>query len=165
MRTIAIGLLGIVLAYGSAAAQTAQEQSQIVRTFQDAVRAYAEQHQTADLFSGALAATSETPRIFTLPVAMVFRQVIAAALDEHAPTTVMGRAGTGLSLAHAVVSAPFPGAELSEFPPLLAHALPALPEPLEYRLIGNDLVLRDRSGDVIVAILRDAIGQVTTIKR
>jgi hypothetical protein len=62
------------------------------------------------------------------------------------------------------VSEPFPGTELHEFPAVLARVLPALPEPLEYRLIGNDLVLRDRSGDVIVAVMRDAVGHVTTIK-
>lgn len=166
MRTIAIGLLGIVLAHGSANAQTALEQAQIVRTFQDAVAAYAEQHQSGDLYDAALAATSPAPRVFTLPVAIVFRQIIAATLDEHAPATVMGRVGAALPLDHhPVVSEPFPGTELHEFPELLANALPALPQPLEYRLIGNDLVLRDRSGDVIVAVLRDAVGRVITVKR
>jgi len=37
---------------------------------------------------------------------------------------------------------------------------------LEYRLIGDDLVLRDVRDDVIVAVLRDAIGGVvTTVRR
>lgn len=166
MRIIAIGLLGIVLAHGSAGAQTAQERAQIVGTFRDAVTAYVVEHQSPDLYCGALASTSAAPNIFTLPMAMVFRQMIAAALAEHAPATVMGRAGAALPPEqHPAVSAPFPGTELHEFPALLARALPALPEPLEYRLIGNDLVLRSRSGDVIVAVLRDAVGHVTTLKR
>lgn len=165
MRTIAIGLLGIVLAHGSAAAQTAQEQAQIVGTFREAVTAYVVEHQSPDLYCGALASTSAPANIFTLPVAIVFRQMIAAALAEHAPAALMSRTGAALPLEHhPVVSEPFPGTELHEFPALLARALPALPEPLEYRLIGNDLVLRDRSGDVIVAVLRDAVGQTTTVK-
>jgi len=40
--------------------------------------------------------------------------------------------------------------------------LPGLPAPLEYRLIDHDLVIRDAEADVIVAVLRDAIGTVTT---
>lgn len=36
-----------------------------------------------------------------------------------------------------------------------------LPAPLEYRLIGNDLVIRDGEADVIVAVLRDALGTLT----
>jgi hypothetical protein len=163
MRTIAIGLLGILLAHGSAAAQTAQEQAQIIRTFQDAVTAYAEQHQ-GGLFCDALRAAAPPP-VFTLPVAVVFRQIIAATLVEHAPATVMGNAKAVLPLEHPVALAPFPGTELHEFPALLVTALPALPAPLEYRLIGNDLVLRDRSSDVIVAVLPHAVGQIVTIKR
>ena len=37
MRTIAIGLLALALAHGSAAAQTAGEQAQILRDFQASV--------------------------------------------------------------------------------------------------------------------------------
>ena len=37
-----------------------------------------------------------------------------------------------------------------------------LPATLEYRLIGNDLVIRDTAADVIVAVLRDALGNYTT---
>jgi hypothetical protein len=33
---------------------------------------------------------------------------------------------------------------------------------LEYRLIDNDLVIRDANADVIIAILRDALGVTTT---
>ena len=57
---------------------------------------------------------------------------------------------------------PFPATELYDFPERLADALPALPAPLEYRLIGNDLVIRDTQADIIVAVLRDAVGTMTT---
>ena len=57
---------------------------------------------------------------------------------------------------------PFPASELSDFPARLGEALPVLPAPLEYRLIDNDLVIRDTHADLIVAVLRDAIGTVPT---
>jgi hypothetical protein len=59
---------------------------------------------------------------------------------------------------------PFPATELYDFPPVLADALPGLPAPLEYRLVENDLVIRDANGDVIVAVLRDALGTHATIR-
>lgn len=153
MKTLAIGLLGIVLAQGVVAAQTPQEQAQILRAFQDNVDKYA-------------SVATPAPRIFTLPVALVFRQVIAKTLDEQNHVTHMTGVGTELPLEHhPVAMAPFPASELHEFPAVLARALPPLPATIEYRLIGNDLVLRDAGGDVIVAVLRDAVGQMLTTKR
>ena len=57
---------------------------------------------------------------------------------------------------------PFPASELTDFPRILSDALPLLPAPLEYRLIGNDLVIRDAEGDIIVAVLRGALGAIAT---
>jgi hypothetical protein len=45
---------------------------------------------------------------------------------------------------------------------MLSDALPLVPAPLEYRLIGNDLVIRDAAADLIVAVLRDAVGTIPT---
>ena len=59
-------------------------------------------------------------------------------------------------------AAPFPANELYDFPNVLDEVLPLLPAPLEYRLIDHDLVIRDVEADVIVAVLRDAIGTDTT---
>lgn len=151
LRTIVIGLLGIVLAQRSAAAQTPEEQGRILRMFQQSVET---------------ATTTQDPRIFTLPVATVFRQVIARTLDEQPHVSHLAGAGADLPLAHhPVVLEPFPATELHEFPALLAQALPPLPPAFEYRLIGNDLVLRAVGDDVIVAVLRDAIVGVATTRR
>lgn len=151
LKTLAIGLLGIVLVQGSAAAQTPQEQDRILRMFQQNV---------------ATATTTDDPRIFTLPVATVFRQVIAKTLDEQPHVSHLAGAGAELPLAHhPMVFEPFPATELHEFPALLARALPPLPPGVEYRLIGNDLVLRAVGDDVIVAVLRDAVGSVAITKR
>lgn len=166
MRTLAIGLLGIVLVHGGAAAQTTQEQDKIIRTFLESVAEFTEQHHCFDLFPDALTAATPGPQLFTLPVATVFRQVIARTLEEQVHASHLTGVGTALPLQHhPVVFEPFPAAELHEFPAVLARALPPLPRPLEYRLIGNDLVLRDVDGDVIVGVLRDAVGRVATVKR
>jgi hypothetical protein len=45
---------------------------------------------------------------------------------------------------------------------MLGDRLPPLPAPLEYRLIGNHLVIRDAEGDVIVAVLKSALGVIAT---
>ena len=59
----------------------------------------------------------------------------------------------------------FPTSELYDFPAVLADVLPGLPATLEYRLIGNDLVIRDTVADVSVAVLRDAVGNAATVRR
>jgi hypothetical protein len=130
-KAIAIGILGLALVANRAAAQTAVEQEQILRDFQRNVVNYT-QRDTCLLFPEATAAATPAPKIFTLPVAMVFRQLIARA-SEH-----------------------------SDFPKRLSEALPLLPAPLEYRLIDNDLVIRDADADATVAVLRDAVGTIPT---
>lgn len=162
MKAIAIGLLGAALTGSAANAQTAVEQARVLRDFERSVVEYTQQHPGAAMFPAALNAATPRPKIFTLPVAMVFRQLIARALAEHGTATAIG----GVHAAHtATVMQPFPTTELTAFPTVLGDALPALPDVLEYRLIGNDLALRDRSADVIVAVLRDAVSNQTTVRR
>jgi hypothetical protein len=156
-KAIAIGMLGLALVANRAAAQTAVEQAQILRDFQRSVVDYT-QRDTCLLFPEPTTAATPAPRIFTLPVAMVFRQLIGNALS--APD---GAAIGGLATTHrAMVMLPFPSSELYDFPTRLSEALPLLPAPLEYRLINNDLVIRDVEADLIVAVLRDAIGTIPT---
>ena len=163
MRAIAIGMLGLLLASATAAAQTAAERDRILRDFQQSVAEYGARHHCLDLFPEALNATTPAPRIFTPPVAMVFRQLIAAAIASGDGAPAMR--GVNTPRPHAGVLEPFPAAALNSFPPVLERALPPLPAGLEYRLIDNDLVLRDAEADVIVAVLRDALGStITTLK-
>jgi len=159
-KAIAIGMLGLALASNRAAAQTAVEQAQILSDFQRSVVDYT-QRDTCLLFPEPAAAATTTSRIFTLPVAMVFRQLIARAIAER-DGPLMGGVGT----AHrATVLQPVPANELSDFPKMLSDALPSLPATLEYRLMGNDLVIRDAGAEVIVAVLRDALGAVPATRR
>ena len=155
-KAIAIGMLGLALAANTAAAQTAVEQAQILRDFQRSVVDYT-QSDTCLGFPEATIAATPAPRIFTLPVAMVFRQLIAQAL------TAPDGAAIGAPATHrAVAMLPLPATELYDFPNRLDEVLPLLPAPLEYRLIDHDLVIRDTQADLIVAVLRDAIGAVPT---
>ena len=156
--TIAIGMLALALTAPAASAQTAAERARILRDFEQSVVDYTQRHQCLDLFPEALNAATPAPKIFSLPVAMVFRQLIA-----HAIAGGGGAAIGGVGVQHRVaVLQPFPANELQDFPSVLADALPPLPPPLEYRLINNDLVIRDANADVIVAVLRDALGTYTT---
>ena len=127
MRTIAIGLLALALATGVANAQTADERAQIIRDFEQSVANY-----------------TQRPRILTLPVAVVFRQIIAKAVAERDGVIAMDTAA---------------------FPRVLADALPPLPAPLEYRLVGHDLVIRDKEAEIVVGVLREAVGNTLTVIR
>ena len=127
-KAIAIGMLGLALVSNRAAAQTAVERAQILRDFQQSVVDYTQQHECLVLFPEAHNAAPPAPKVFTLPVAMVFRQIIAEAMVGHHwpdPSTV-------------------------------THVLPALPAALQYRLNGNDLELRDLEDGTVVAVLKDA---------
>ena len=162
-KAIAIGLIGLALASTRAAAQTAVEQVRILRDFEQSVVDYTQRHHCLDMFPEALNAATPAPKIFTLPVAMVFRQVIAQALADHDRE---GMALGGVNATHRVaVLQPFPTNELADFPAVLRDALPALPDALEYRMVDNDLVIRDKDADVIVGVLRDAVGNQTTVRR
>jgi hypothetical protein len=157
-HTIAIGILGLALFSNEAAAQTAGEQAQILRDFEQSVDNYVVRHHCLTMFPEAIHAGTRAPTIFTLPVAMVFRQLIARAI-----TVPGGVAIGGVTATHrATVLQPFPTPDLPDFPTTLGEALPLLPAPLEYRLIDNDLAIRDANADVIIAVLRDALGVTTT---
>ena len=162
MRTIAIGFIALALAHGASSAQTADERARIVRDFQQRVADYTQHPTCLDLLPEAPNAAPPAPRIFTLPVAMVFRQLIAEALMERDGVAVINGVGV---FPHLMVMEPFPSRELYEFPRVLKDALPPLPTPLEYRLIGHDLVVRDTEADVVVGVLRDALGSPRTVIR
>ena len=155
MKSIAAGAIGLLLTTGVAAAQTPAERDAILRGFEQRVAEYSTQHQCLDMFPEALSASAPAPQLFTPPVAMVFRQLIASALATVDTATALR--GSGVPDHRARVLAPLP-ADASEFPLVLAKVLPALPAGLEYRLVDNDLVLRDQSAGVIVAVLRNAVG-------
>jgi hypothetical protein len=52
---------------------------------------------------------------------------------------------------------PYPDWASHEMPTVLLYALPPLPEDVEYRLIGRDLVLWDSHADLIIDVVVNAI--------
>lgn len=156
--TIAIGILGFVLLSNGAAAQTAVEREQILRDFERSLVEYTQRNMCLAMIPEAVSARTPAPNVFTPPVAMVFRQLIARAVATPAGTAIRGPAAAS----HPEILKPIPARELVEFPKVLSDALPALPPGLEYRLINNDLVIRDFTADLIIAVLRDALGTLTT---
>jgi hypothetical protein len=153
MRTLLIALVSFILIDGRAFAQTSVEQRAVLSCFERSVAAYAAQFDWST--EQQMPAVEAAPVIFTLPVSVVFRQLIATALgDLQVPTmSAPGRPFyPGLE-----AYAPFPLAESTPLSKVLLDALPALPARLEYRLVGSDLVLRDTQLNIVVAVLHDAI--------
>lgn len=132
-KAIVIGMIGFALVANRAAAQTAVERAHILRDFQQSVVDYTLQHEHLVMFPEVTAAASPAPKLFTLPVAMVFRQVIAE--------TVMTRPAVDDTA--------------------IAESLPPLPASLHYRFNGNDLELRNRE-DGVVDVLRSAFSTAMT---
>ena len=56
-----------------------------------------------------------------------------------------------------VVNGPFPWNSGNAMWPSILAALPQLPEELEYRLVGADLVLVDIPASLVVDVLADAL--------
>lgn len=161
MKTIAAGVIGLLFTTGVAAAQTAAEREAILRDFQKRVAEYRTQHHCLDMFPEALSASTPAPQLFTPPVAMVIRQRIAYALATVDTPTAMR--GSGVASHRARLLSPLP-ADAAEIAPVVAKVLPPLPAGLEYRFVGNDLVLRDEAAGVVVGVLRNAVG-VAALKR
>jgi hypothetical protein len=55
-------------------------------------------------------------------------------------------------------------AALATVPPLLLDALPKLPEGLEYRFMGNDLILRDTKANLVADFINNAVPTVAKTK-
>ena len=104
-------------------------------------------------------ATARQGEIFTPEIAHLFRQLMypetkgqrgaetKKTIKEDAPVAVPIK-----------VNARYPdAAPLPTVPPNLLARVPQLPEELEYRIIGRDLILRDVHANVIVDVLPNAI--------
>jgi hypothetical protein len=151
MRTLLIALVSFILIDGRAVAQTSAEQRAILRCFERSVAEYATQFE----WSTEQLVPAVAPVVFTLPVSIVFRQLIATALGDSQVATM---SAPSRPRDHRLdVYAPFPLADSALPSQVVRDALPALPARLEYRLVGGDLVLRDTQLNIVVAVLHDAI--------
>ena len=143
----------------------------VLRQFAQSVHSYAPLHQRAlesvprGLCGGAedieltrslldgevrrLRPKAREGEIFTREVGALIRR----RLEVAAVTSDPG----GGSIRAVTVNAAYPP-YFGDQPWAAFHALPPLPGELEYRLIGRDLVLVDVMANLVVDVLRDAIG-------
>ena len=154
MRTIlSIAGLCLVIAAGNAFAQTPAEQRAILRTFEQAVAAYVDRSEPVECSD--VRPTPNQPVIFTMPVSVVFRQLIATALGYPHSATMSAPNRPPEHRVNQYESFSFDGARALSL--AVAAALPPLPPRLEYRFVAHDLVIRDVECNLVVAVLRDAI--------
>ena len=97
---------------------------------------------------------------FSPEVSQLFKRLIAMAYQSSGPAKV----GTSLrhdEPVHGVqmqVNAPYPETvPLQTTPPSILLNLPPLPPELDYRIVGQDLVLRDTGANIIVDYIPGAI--------
>jgi hypothetical protein len=100
--------------------------------------------------------------IFTPQIAQCFRDQIAATLSGPQGSKIRASLKhaeplSGISLK---VNEKYPqGVALQSTPPSLLLNLPILPKELEYRIVGNDLVLHDIAPNIIVDFIPNAVPQ------
>jgi hypothetical protein len=193
---LSAGLACLWLAGGAPVAAQEQadpDSGAALRTFNERVGEYAALHQrleaslpplgpTTSLRSAMLsrlylAAAIKAARphatsgnIFTPPVAQYFRSRVALALEGRDVDALLRdlfeeHASGRRYVPH--VHDSYPEWATHETPTILLHALPRLPEDVEYHLIGRDLILWDSHADLIVDVLADVLptGSATRTSR
>lgn len=99
--------------------------------------------------------------IFTAEVRLAFRRLLRPEFTGEAGQDIRDSLQDDTPSPDAVpieVNAKYPGGlPLPTTPPSILQALPRLPAPLEYRIIGKDLILLDQPADVILDFIRNAI--------
>jgi hypothetical protein len=96
--------------------------------------------------------------IFTAKAAAEVRKILAADAASRTAkekTNIMNEVPSKAPAVNALypVDSPSGPAALASFPPKLLAVLPELPETVEYRFLGQALVLRDSSANLIVDFL------------
>ncbi len=184
-RTIAVVLLGLSAAGDRIVA--AQEtrvnpQAEILQDFQDRVKKYMEVHKKAAQDSPRMKETKDPAEIKAAQDAIatkiraaratakqgeIFTPEIARHLRLLMYPELKGREGAETKKVikedqpgpiRLKVNARYPDDEpLPTVPPNLLANLPKLPEELEYRVVRNDLILRDVKANLIVDFIPGAI--------
>lgn len=94
--------------------------------------------------------------VFSPDVAAAFRARLWHTLTPRDLATLVDPYGEGEAV-QAAVNAWMPRTGTRELPPVLLAVLPRLPHPLEYRVMGRDLILVDAEVALIVDVLIDAL--------
>jgi hypothetical protein len=96
--------------------------------------------------------------IFTPAVAEQFRTIIKNDVRRRGPAAARAMMTEVPKEYQPKINATYPATQaLATVPPLLLAALQPLPEELEYRFYGRTLILRDRTANIIVDFVPDAI--------
>jgi hypothetical protein len=185
LRLLAALVAGtIMLVVVAGYAQDCRSDETSLGQFQHAVEAYAQLHRRLEqrvpalhvtrkareivASSDALAAALQAARltahegdIFKADVADVFRARIVRALHAGGfnieDVVTAGDEEAPVDAPWPVVNGRFPWARGAAMWPCVLNTLPSLPEELEYRIVGRDLVLLDVHANLVVDILREAL--------
>jgi hypothetical protein len=183
-RAMLIPTFASLIAVALASAQSASPDEAVLSGFQNRVAAYVALHRQLEgplptlevsddperihLAMDALAGEIRRVRwnakqgdIVTPDVAAALRRTIGAALAEHPELDVLyvifDEYPPGLKI-RPIVNARFPAVVgPGMMPSCILWALPELPEELQYRFVGRDLVLWDVHANLIVDIVPDAV--------
>ena len=186
-HTIVSTAAGFLLAFTVAgAADTPRGGPATLHEFKASIHQYVQLHRQIELqlpplhvrsdaqdiveSSNAMASALRTARaaaregdVFTPAVAALLRARVSGALTargflpEELIAATLEEADENAPLP--VVNGRFPWTRGAAMWPCVIDALPALPDELQYRIVGNDLVLVDTHADLVVDIMRNAVRQ------
>lgn len=166
-----------------ASSATADQTTAALADFQQRVNAYAELHKELARGSAKLRETSDPAKIdkaetalgakvqsarsqakqgdmFTPAVQPVFRRLLAPELkgpDGRDTKAILADDAPPTSAIPFKINAKYPESQpLPTVPAGVLAALPTLPAPLEYRIVGRHLLLLDTASDVIVDYILNA---------
>jgi hypothetical protein len=184
-------VLSICTSGAVALAQTVTPVSPEVAAFTAAARQYVDMHRRLEQLVGPITLNSSVESInrsmqalatairaerpdakqgdlFTPALGRELRALVGGALLEHGFSATAVRtnellAGIDPTTVHLRVNGTFPwGLGVSMFPCVI-EALPPLPAELQYRIVGNDLVLIDVHASLIVDILPGILVDMTAM--
>jgi hypothetical protein len=100
--------------------------------------------------------------IFTPDAQKMVVKIIKTRLDGNAKSTILGdgnpKSPESAAPVNLAVNAVYPpSAPVSTMPPSLLMALPTLPPEVEFRFVGQTLILRDVQANMIVDLMPNAI--------
>ena len=183
LASTAVGFL-IVFAVAGPAAETLDARQATLQQFTTSIQQYVQLHRQIERqlpplrarsdaqeiaeSSNAMASALQTVRagvregnIFTASIGALLRSRIAEALDARGFTAQQVIAAsleeTDEEAPLPVVNGRFPWGRGAEMWPCVLNALPELPDELQYRIVGGDLVLIDVHANLVVDILRNAV--------
>ncbi len=187
MRALRQHLIGALAALGvaawsgsSAAAPPANPRAVAVKKFEDRVNGYLELHRRVEAKMAPLEKTAEPAKItarqkalgeairearpdakqgdiFTADIGEVIRDVIREDFRRRSATDAHAVAESIPNIRLRVNDFYPTTVPLATMPPRLLAQLPRLPDNLEYRLVGDSLILRDVDPNLVVDLLPRAV--------